>query len=173
MRAFAYGLYAFCDDLPEFLFAELIDAIGTTLASGALDAWAVDGMREEGDHAPKDRFFARSLVLARTLMVASGIAASGGFDVEEVQDVRIAIDELCSALIEAGRGEVLRLSFDRDPDGLAIVGSTPAGPGTVDPDRFELSRQLLSVVVSEHSIDLGGDEIVFSMRKARGDEPRS
>jgi predicted MFS family arabinose efflux permease len=77
VRALAYGLYAFCDDLPEFLFAELIDAIGTTLASGALDAWAVDGMREEGDHAPKDRFFARALVLARTLMVASGIV--GGY----------------------------------------------------------------------------------------------
>jgi MFS family permease len=34
-------------------------------------------MREEGDHTPKDRFFARSLVLARTLMVASGIV--GGY----------------------------------------------------------------------------------------------
>jgi MFS family permease len=77
VRSFAFALYAFCDELHEFLFAEFIDAIGTTLASGALDAWAVDGMREEGDDTPKDRFFARSLVLARAMMIASGIA--GGY----------------------------------------------------------------------------------------------
>jgi MFS family permease len=77
VRSFAFALYAFCDQLHEFLFAEFIDAIGSTLASGALDAWAVDGMRDEGDHTPKDRFFSRSLVLARALMVASGIA--GGY----------------------------------------------------------------------------------------------
>jgi MFS family permease len=77
VRSFAFALYAFCDELHEFLFAEFIDAIGTTLASGALDAWAVDGMRDEGDLRPKDRFFARSLVLARTLMIASGIG--GGY----------------------------------------------------------------------------------------------
>ena len=34
------------------------DAIGTTLASGALDAWAVDGMHAEGNRTPTDRFFA-------------------------------------------------------------------------------------------------------------------
>jgi MFS family permease len=77
VRSSAFALYALSATLPEFLFAEFIDAIGTTLASGALDAWAVDGMREEGDVAPKDRFFARSLGLARTLMVASGVA--GGY----------------------------------------------------------------------------------------------
>jgi predicted MFS family arabinose efflux permease len=34
-------------------------------------------MREEGDLEPKDRFFARALALARTLMIASGVA--GGY----------------------------------------------------------------------------------------------
>lgn len=77
VRASAFALYAFCDELFEFLFAEFIDAIGTTLATGALDAWAVDGMREEGDLTPKDRFFARSLSLARAMMIASGVL--GGY----------------------------------------------------------------------------------------------
>ena len=77
VRSIAFALYAFCDELHEFLFAEFIDAIGTTLASGALDAWAVDGMREEGDLTPKDRFFARSHVLARAMMIGSGIV--GGY----------------------------------------------------------------------------------------------
>ena len=32
--------------------AEIIDAIGLTLATGALEAWAVDGARAEGDLRP-------------------------------------------------------------------------------------------------------------------------
>jgi MFS family permease len=77
IRMSAYFLYAFSTSLPEFLLAEFIDAVGTTLASGALDAWAVDGMRAEGKRTPTDRFFARAGILSRVLMVAGGIA--GGY----------------------------------------------------------------------------------------------
>lgn len=77
VRMTAYFLYAFSDSLPEFLVAEFIDAVGTTLASGALDAWAVDGMRAEGKRTATDRFFARAGVLSRVLMVIGGVA--GGY----------------------------------------------------------------------------------------------
>ena len=49
VRALAFGLYYFSDTFAEFLVAEFIDAVGTTLSTGAFDAWAVDGMRDEGD----------------------------------------------------------------------------------------------------------------------------
>lgn len=77
VRAVAFGLYAVSDRFAEFLFAEFIDAVGMTLATGALDAWAVDGMRAEGDHRPADRFFAKAQMLARTLMIVSGLL--GGY----------------------------------------------------------------------------------------------
>ena len=50
VRAAAFGLYYFSNSFSEFVVAEVIDAIGTTLATGAFDAWAVDGVRAEGDH---------------------------------------------------------------------------------------------------------------------------
>src|SRR4030095_12058753 len=59
IRAFAYGLYARADSFADCLVAEMIDALGTTLASGALEAWAVDGVRAEGDARPADRLPAR------------------------------------------------------------------------------------------------------------------
>lgn len=82
VRAGAFALYSVSDSFAEFLFAEFIDAVGTTLATGALDAWAVDGMHSEGDERPADRFFARAQILARLLMIVSGLlggylAASG------------------------------------------------------------------------------------------------
>jgi MFS family permease len=77
VRAAAFALYSVSDSFAEFLFAEFIDAVGTTLATGALDAWAVDGMRGEGDERPADRFFARAHILARLSMILSGLL--GGY----------------------------------------------------------------------------------------------
>lgn len=75
-RALAFGLYAVADDFLDCAIAEVIDGIGTTLASGALDAWAVDGMRAEGDQRPVDRFFARSQILTRFVMIGGGVTCA-------------------------------------------------------------------------------------------------
>ncbi len=75
VRMVAYGLYAFARGFADCVVAELIDAIGSTLATGALDAWAVDGMSAEGNRRPIDRFFARAQMIARALMITAGIAA--------------------------------------------------------------------------------------------------
>jgi MFS family permease len=73
IRMCAFGLYAFADRFAVFALAEFIDALGSTLANGALDAWAVDGMRAEGDTRPGDRFFARAQMLARTAIIMGGL----------------------------------------------------------------------------------------------------
>ena len=77
VRFCAFTLYAFAGGFGDCLVAELIDALGKTLASGALDAWAVDGMRDEGHRGPADRLFSRAQMLMRTVMVVSGVA--GGY----------------------------------------------------------------------------------------------
>src|SRR5262245_59905499 len=72
----AFGLYAVAENFADCAVAELIDGIGTTLASGALDAWAVDGMRAEGNERPVERFFARAQILARIGMIVGGLACA-------------------------------------------------------------------------------------------------
>src|SRR5437773_12508153 len=72
VRMTAYALYAFERDFADCLVAEFIDAVGTTLASGAREAWAVDGVRAEGDARPTDRLFARGQVVARAFMIVGG-----------------------------------------------------------------------------------------------------
>jgi MFS family permease len=74
VRTVAYGLYAFADDFTDCLIAEFIDAVGTTLMSGALEAWAVDGIRAEGDRRPTDPIFARAQTILRIGMIGGGIA---------------------------------------------------------------------------------------------------
>jgi MFS family permease len=75
IRMGAFTLYAFADSFVDCVVAEFIDALGTTLANGALDAWAVDGMWTEGNRSPAARFFARAQMIARVLMIASGVTS--------------------------------------------------------------------------------------------------
>lgn len=76
VRAGAFGLYYFSDSFAEFLVAEVIDAIGTTLATGAFDAWAVDGVRRDGDERPADRLFARGQMLGQAMSLVGGLTAA-------------------------------------------------------------------------------------------------
>lgn len=71
MAAFVY--YSQAETFTDCLIGELVDAIGTTLATGALEAWVVDGVRAEGGHA-SDRLFARAQVIWRAAMIGGGVA---------------------------------------------------------------------------------------------------
>jgi MFS family permease len=76
VRALAFGLYAVAHDFADCAIAEVIDGVGTTLASGALDAWAIDGIRADGDERPAERFFARAQMLARVMMIVGGLVCA-------------------------------------------------------------------------------------------------
>jgi hypothetical protein len=96
-------------------------------------------------------------------LVASGVATAAGFDVE---DLRIAVDELCAALIEGGDGSPLLLSFEVGPDTVGVLGSTPAGPSAeFEPERLSFSRQILDVVVDDHEITSDHGRINVRVRK--------
>jgi DHA3 family tetracycline resistance protein-like MFS transporter len=73
LRCIAYTWYASAETFTDCLIGEFIDAIGSTLATGSLEAWAVDRVRAEGGHAG-DRLFARAQVISRAAMIGGGIA---------------------------------------------------------------------------------------------------
>jgi hypothetical protein len=99
-------------------------------------------------------------------LMASGVATSCGLPLEEVEDFRIAIDELCSALIELSDGDAVRLAFELADDALVVVGTTTAAPGGVlDDERLRLSRQILGVVTDDHSMRRCGDTVSFTARE--------
>jgi anti-sigma regulatory factor (Ser/Thr protein kinase) len=112
---------------------------------------------------------AESSMIRLARLVASGVASAAGFSSADVEDVRIGVDELCSALIEAGGSAPIRLGFACHGGTIEVLGSTAAGPGGVDPERFALSRQILAVVMDEHRVDLDGDDLRFWIRKRAGD----
>ena len=105
----------------------------------------------------------RYMRLAR--LMASGVATTSGLPLEEVEDFRIAVDELCATLIELGDGEAVRLSFELGPDTLMVVGTTRTSAGEkIDEERLSLSRQILDVVTDGHELTQDGDHVSFRAR---------
>lgn len=112
----------------------------------------------------------RYIRLAR--LMASGIATSCGLTLAEIEDVRIAVDEVCATLIEVGDSDAVRLSFELTGEALIVAGGVVGAPDeSIDSDRLNLSRQILDVVTDDHSLQRSGNTVSFTVRKllrARG-----
>lgn len=81
-------------------------------------------------------------------LAAAGAAAEAGLSAEEVEDVKIAIDELCSIFIaaaDAGRDRI-GLRFGASASGLVIEADGPSG-GALEID--DLARTILDATVDE------------------------
>jgi len=82
-------------------------------------------------------------------LTAAAVAARFGFDVEEIEDLRVAVDELASVVIEAGSGRDIAFTFTSLVDTFVVEGS---GPVDGQPVLDDLTRQILSAVVDAFEI---------------------
>jgi serine/threonine-protein kinase RsbW len=103
------------------------------------------------------------LRLAR--VTAAGLASRLGFSFDEVEDLRLAIDELCYGLTgSSGRDGTVHVRFLLGPDSLLIEG---AGHFRIDsqPVLSELSEVILTALVDEHELGIGPEGPTFRLLK--------
>lgn len=105
-------------------------------------------------------------------VTATGLASRAGFSIDEVEDLRLAIDELCFTLIGTkGRPGHLAVRYRLDGSALEVVGSVNGAEGVV-PHLSEWSDQILDALVDEHEMGpaQGGDDTThrFRMLKRAG-----
>ena len=105
--------------------------------------------------------------LFRSVRLAiGGVAAYVGFDVAAIDDLRIGVDELCASLAEVGDGAPIHLRVLITPEvGLLIEGRTARVQREVVEERVEFSRQILSVVADDHSLEFSGSEVCFWLER--------
>lgn len=110
---------------------------------------------------------ARFLRIAR--LTAAGLGADLGFNIEEIEDLRVAIDELAAAVIDGAPADaVLQLEFRETDGGLEITGACSAR--TANPPKLHpVAQELLAIVVDDFTIDAADRSRNFRMQKA----PRS
>ncbi len=105
-------------------------------------------------------------------LTAAGLASRLGFSFDQVEDVKIAVDELCFALVGTkGRDGSLTLVYRLQADRLIIEGTGDFADGEARPATSELSTRILSAVVDEHGVDERDGAIRFRLVKRRDATP--
>lgn len=91
------------------------------------------------------------LRLAR--VTASGLASRLKFSYDEVEDLRLAIDELCFVLIGSrGRPGTVDIRYAVRSDALEVVGVGNFDDDQTDPMLVSFSRQILAALVDEYAV---------------------
>ena len=116
------------------------------------------------------------IILAR--LTAATVASRAGFDVEEVDDFRLAVDELCVLVIDgAGIGR-LSLSFIASAGGVEVTCSLDES-GAADKEHADdhgerdLSVRILEALADEHGVSFDQGQRSGWLRKwsARHERP--
>ncbi len=123
---------------------------------------------------------AQLLFLAR--MTGAAVASRADFDYEQIEDLRLAIDELCVRLMSAGADPArITLQFQWDEGVIEVVGTRVpddrlAGNGhdaqpPSTPASNELSERILDALVDDH-----GEDTIGTLQRAwlrvRRQDPR-
>src|SRR5687767_8821371 len=115
---------------------------------------------------PADPEFLR---LAR--VTAMGLASRLSFTIDEIDDLRIAIDELLFGLIGTkGRPGRVTMRYAMVGAGLEVRGSGDFEDGLETPGLTELSELILNAVTDEHELVPDGPRPSFRLVKRRADQ---
>ncbi len=102
-------------------------------------------------------------------VVASGLASRLGFPIDAVEDVRLAVDELCWTLVSpVGSTSTLAVRFAILDGAFSVEARLQSGPGVVAESTAltPLSERILTTLVEEYSLlqPVDGQGAGFRMR---------
>jgi serine/threonine-protein kinase RsbW len=94
-------------------------------------------------------------------LTASGVASRLGLDVDEIENMRVAVDELASTVVDAADGGELEILFSNASGSLRIEGKAPVAiGGEVRVD--DLSAQILKAVCDDYDLGVVEDTARFA-----------
>jgi serine/threonine-protein kinase RsbW len=108
-------------------------------------------------------------------LTAAGVAADAGLDVDDVEDVRVAVSELFALLVDDAESpaDEVEVEYRVDRDGIEIQGRRAmTGPesNSTHPEPDDLALDILRVIVDEHRFDSASGERRFELVKRRRSE---
>lgn len=101
-------------------------------------------------------------------VTAAGLASRLGFTFDDVDDLRLAIDELLFALVGSkGRMGTVQLRYLVQGDGLEVIGVGHFTDDGKAPGLNDFSGQILDALVDEHNLVADGGAPEFRLVKRR------
>jgi serine/threonine-protein kinase RsbW len=99
-------------------------------------------------------------------LVAAGVGSRMGFDYDEIEDLRIGVDELCVALLTGATAfGPLQLEYQPAADSLQVRGRLRCDGAP--PELGRLTAQIVSAVVDDFELDRDADGRWFRLLKRR------
>jgi hypothetical protein len=108
-----------------------------------------------------------SAYLRTVRLVAADAAGRAGLDYDEIEDFRIAVDELCHLLMSSTDHEI-SVSFGVLGRCVLARGRTRRRPGTPLAPLNDISRAIIASVADHHELLDGDDELGFAVMKEAG-----
>ena len=102
-------------------------------------------------------------------LIVAGLASRLGFTIDDIEDLKIAVDELSAYLTGAqGREGSLEIGFDLHDDKIEIRGAGHFSPGTkVRTDLTDMSKMILDTVVDDAALDQVDGSPIFRVSKSK------
>ena len=112
------------------------------------------------------RIPADSAYLAVLRTATAGLAARLDFTLDDIEDLRIAVDEACAMVLPQARVDSdLTCAFDLEPTRLTVAVTAECDTPQA-PDRDSFAWTVLSALTSEVRADVQGERL--TIRLARG-----
>ena len=115
------------------------------------------------------RIPADSAYLAVLRTATAGLAARLDFTLDDIEDLRIAVDEACAMVLPQARsGSDLTCSFELAPTRLT-VSVTAECDDPQPPDRQSFAWTVLSALTSEVRAEVHGDRLTVTLARGTAD----
>lgn len=109
---------------------------------------------------------ATTAFLRHVRILAATIADDCAFDVEAIESLRVAVDELCAlAMADATPDAELTITITTTDGSIELGGR--CGPVTDEPVLDPIAEQLLRAGSSHHDLHLDGDVVLLQLRADR------
>lgn len=116
------------------------------------------------------------VVLAR--LTAATMASRSGFAVEEIEDLRLAVEELCLSVVRTDGEGRIHFAYRRVDDVVEIAcsleresGGDARRPAPDNPGGDDLSIRILDALVDEHGREMSSGAPSAWLRKRRAPRP--
>ena len=102
-------------------------------------------------------------------LVAAGLASRLGFTIDDIEDLKIAVDELAAYITGSqGRDGTLEITFSVSDDRIEIEGTGSLdGEVRIRTELTEFSRQILTTVADEAWLQHDNGVPKFGLKKIR------
>ncbi len=149
------------------------DTAATTAVPGRRDAHAAQADRDTTQDHVQVCMPAEGAYLSVLRTATAGLAARLDFTLDEIEDLRIAVDEACAMLLaQAIPGTNLECAFDLSAEEMTITVSVIAAEPRI-PARDTFAWTVLSALAGTVDSKLGPDDQVSIVLRKHRETPQS